>query len=209
MAQWGALIRASASKYQIPAAWLAAIMALESGGKPGLCARLPDGTCAQNEGAGLMAILPSTASLLAGRGVSSQELLSNNALSIDLGAKYLRQNLDANVGDFVRAAVAYNAGSVRCGTGSTWRPSGSSLPKFPCPTTWNVIMGCVDVPMGSGNVVSNDYPRAAIRFLNAALDAGFGAGAAAPEAQGGGAEGLIAGALGIGFGFWVTRVVFG
>ena len=175
-------------------------MALETGGKTGLCARLSDGSCAQNEGAGLMAILPSTASLLAGRGVSSAELMQNNALSIDLGAKYLKQNLDANGGDFVRAAVAYNAGSVRCGTGRTWRPAGSSLPKFPCPNSWGVVMGCIDVPMGSGNVVSNDYPRNAIRFLNAALDAGYGTSAGVVSS---GAELWVATALGIGAGFWI------
>lgn len=184
--QWKSLIDASAVSYGLPSHWVAAIMAMESGGKPGLCARMSDGTCAQNEGAGLMIMLPATASSLAGRSVTSEELLADHSLAIDLGAKYLRQNLDNKLtggdypgGDFVFAATSYNAGRVRCGTGSVWRPSGSNLPKVPCPaTSWNVVMGCVDTKNG---VVVSDYPRKVIELANAALDKGFGTGGAIPS----------------------------
>lgn len=218
--QWRPEIFFTATKYGLKPHWIAAIMAIESGGRPGLCARLADGSCAQNEGAGLMAILPSTATLLAGRPVTSDELLADNALSIDLGAKYLRQNLDRTStggafpgGDFVYAALSYNAGSPRCGTGHVWRPTGSDLPRLPCPTTtWNVIMGCVESPPGSGHIVVNDYPRQAIAYANAALDHGFAgipaqvieiAKRAAPFALGS----ALALAGGFGVGWWVTQAV--
>jgi hypothetical protein len=196
MGQWSSLILTSAAKYSLPSHWLAGIMVVESGGHPGLCAKQPDGSCAQNEGAGLMAILPSTAQLLAGRRVTSQELMSDNALSIDLGAKYLRMNLDtaANGGDFVMAAVSYNAGSVRCGSGKVWRPAGSTLDRPPCPTTWGVIMGCVEFPTGSGKIVVNDYPRAAIKAANAALNSGLHAGPPLAIASvGSGSTGMVLG----------------
>jgi len=172
---WYPLILAAASSNGIPPHWIAAIMAIESGGKAGLCARLSNGACSQKEGAGLMQILPSTATALAGRSVTSEDLLQDHALSIDLGAKYIRSNVDKNGGDYVMGAISYNAGKVKCGTGNVWRPEGSTSGKTPCPpTSWGVVMGCTETPAGSGKIVVNDYPMRAIEYLNAAID-NFGA----------------------------------
>lgn len=61
---------------------------------------------------GLMQMLPSTATLLAGRTVSGQELLDNPPLAVDLGAQYLAMGL-ARYGNTGDAIAAYNAGVVR------------------------------------------------------------------------------------------------
>jgi soluble lytic murein transglycosylase-like protein len=61
---------------------------------------------------GLMQMLPATASLLAGRSVSGQELLDNPALAVDLGTQYLAQGL-ARYGNTGDAIAAYNAGTAR------------------------------------------------------------------------------------------------
>lgn len=61
---------------------------------------------------GLMQMLPSTASLLAGRPVSAAELIENPALAVDLGAQYLAMGL-AKYGNTGDAIAAYNAGVAR------------------------------------------------------------------------------------------------
>ncbi len=165
MDQWKPAIFGTATRFGFPPSWLAAIMALESGGNPTLCSGA--GAC------GLMQVMPATATALAKRPVTGPELMSDPLLSIELGAKYIRKSLDlASIdGDFVMAAIAYNAGSVRCGTGHT------RTDKIPCPTTWNVIMDCAT--KSDGTVVASDYPRVAIGYCNTAIDRGFGLGDAA------------------------------
>lgn len=186
--RWRPLIEQSAAKYGIPAAWVASTMAQETGGR-NVCldasnpsrACSPPCNCVQNEGAGVMAMQPSTASGLAGRSVTSQELLDNPALAIDLGAKLIAANVDKYHGEFVHAALSYNAGSVRCGRGQTFVPSGRDWPREPCPDTgWGVIMGCVYTDRQYGDrcgpsstgvkpyVCSTDYPMHAIEAQNAA-----------------------------------------
>ena len=83
-------------------------------------------------------------------------------------------------GDFVKAAVAYNAGSVRCGSGSTWEQ------KEPCPpTVWGVVMGCTLASKDYGGCAPselspgkykcpNNYPGIFIKALNAAIANGWG-----------------------------------
>lgn len=61
---------------------------------------------------GIMQMLPSTASLLAGRPVSGEELLGNVELAVDLGTKYLAQGL-AKYGNTGDALAAYNTGVPR------------------------------------------------------------------------------------------------
>lgn len=188
--RWKSLIDAAAVKYSIPAAWIASTMAQETGGR-NICldaqnpSRVcgPPCNCLQNEGAGVMAMLPSTATVLAGRRVTSNDLLNDPALAVDLGAKLIRGNLDRNGGEFVHAALSYNAGSVRCGRGSTFVPAGQNWPKEPCPNTgWGVVMGCVYTAQKYGSrcqpsttgvkpfVCSTDYPRRAIESQNAARE---------------------------------------
>lgn len=181
---WAQIIGSKASKYQVPAYWIAAIMALESGGRPGLCARRSDGSCNTREGIGLMAMLLSTAAAMAGRSVSTRELLQDFDLQIDLGAKLIADLGAKYHGDYVKMAVAYNAGSVRCregSSGNTW-----NLPKEPCPPTpWGVVMGCLRTAKPFNKlcapseikpkrfVCPNDYPTVAIGTYNAALRAGW------------------------------------
>lgn len=181
---WRPLIESAAAKTGVPPAYVAAIMASESGGKKGGrfdCAKLANGKCAQNEGAGLMAMLPSTAKGVIGYPVSSEELIADNELAIYLGAKHIA-GLLANKrtgggfpgGDFVYMAISYNAGSPRCGIGSTWVAEGSGTPRLPCPNDWGLVMGCVEYPPGSGKIVLSNYPTKAIQHLNTALRNGYG-----------------------------------
>lgn len=187
--QWRSLIEAAASKYGLPPAWVAAAMAQETGGR-NVCLSVtnrvcsPPCQCDPGEGAGLMAMTPGTATGLAGRKVTSQQLMDDPALAVDLGAKYIRVNLDANGGDYMRAALAYNAGSVRCGRGTTFIPAAYKgvWPKESCPPTgWGVVMGCIYsdklygsrcAPTTSGApkpyVCSTDYPSRAVEVQNAA-----------------------------------------
>lgn len=186
--QWRAIIDAKGDKYNLPPIWIAAIMALETGGRPGLCRKNPDGSCSHREGMGLMAMLLSTASFYAGRKVSEAELLGDYDLQIDLGAKMLADLRDRYDGDFVKAAIAYNAGRIRCGNGRTWE-----RPHEPCPPTpWGVVMGCVRTTRAVNvycrpSAVSEgmfacpgDYPRVAISYFNAAAENGWGEAAPRP-----------------------------
>jgi len=185
--QWRQLIEDAAARNGVPAAWVATIMAIETQGK-NLCMTSsqsvcsgPGCACVPNEGAGLMATLPSTAAIVLARGVTSQQLLEDPALAIEAGTRYLKQMLDKYQGDFVAAAVAYNAGSVRCGRGGVWVPAGQTWPKQACPDTgWGVVFGCVYSQQSgpscgpSGDVApmpyicSTVYPEHAIAAQNAA-----------------------------------------
>lgn len=182
---WAALIADKAHKHGIPAVWVATIMAIESGGRPDVCYR-PGGAgspCSTADGAGLMAMLQSTATSYAGRPVTLQELMDDPDLAVDLGAKMIRHLSDTHAGDFMKVALAYNAGSIRCAAGS----SGSTVqsPKEPCPPTgWGVKMGCVRTKYSGPycvpstvspgmNVCPNDYPGRAAAALSAAFDQGW------------------------------------
>lgn len=182
--QWAEIIAEKAAKYSIPAQWIAAIMALESGGKPGLCIRKSDGTCNTREGIGLMAMVTTTAAGIAGRKVTQNELLNDHDLQIDLGAKLIAKLAGTYHGDYVKIAIGYNAGSVKCAmttSGSTW-----NLPKETCPPTpWGVIMGCIRTDKSinaycapstiepSKFVCPVDYPHKAIAMHNTAIEVGW------------------------------------
>ena len=86
-----------------------------------------------------------------GRPISSADDLFDPSLSIEIGAAYLASLLKQYRGDFVSAAVAYNAGQVKCATAIT------------CPKKnyWGV---CTD---GSA------YPLIAIQNINSAIDHGY------------------------------------
>jgi hypothetical protein len=180
--EWAPIIVDKAAKHGVPAHWVAAIMALESGGKPGQCVKKPvNGPCDTREGIGLMAMLTSTAAMMAERTVSQYELLDDYDLQIDLGAKLIRYLSDKYDGDYVKVAIAYNAGSVRCGSSRTW-----NLPKEPCPQTpWGVVMGCLRTSRRINDYCAPstveegrfacpvDYPQVAIAYHNAAIGAGW------------------------------------
>jgi len=93
---YGAEITAAAKKYGLDPALLAGLVKQESGFNPN--AGSPAGA------RGLTQLMPATA---AGLGVTN---VLDPAQSLEGGAKYLRQQLDAFDGDVTRALAAYNAG---------------------------------------------------------------------------------------------------
>jgi soluble lytic murein transglycosylase-like protein len=93
---FGAQITAAAKKYGLDPALLAGLVKQESGFNPN--AGSPAGA------RGLTQLMPGTA---AGLGVTN---VLDPAQSLEGGAKYLRQQLDAFGGDVARALAAYNAG---------------------------------------------------------------------------------------------------
>ena len=93
---YGAEITAAAKKYGVDPALLAGLVKQESGFNPN--AGSPAGA------RGLTQLMPATA---AGLGVTN---VLDPAQSLEGGAKYLRQQLDAFGGDVTRALAAYNAG---------------------------------------------------------------------------------------------------
>jgi soluble lytic murein transglycosylase-like protein len=93
---YGAEITAAAKKHGLDPALLAGLVKQESGFNPN--AGSPAGA------RGLTQLMPGTA---AGLGVTN---VLDPAQSLDGGAKYLRQQLDAFGGDVARALAAYNAG---------------------------------------------------------------------------------------------------
>lgn len=134
--QWQSLIHASAKKHGIGPQHLAAVMAIESSGKPGGCLLKADGHCNLKEGIGLMAITIGAAHDF-DPSITEDQLRYDNALNIDLGARYLSQKMKKYGGDYVMAAVAYNAGGVYCGVPYTFE-----IPKEACPVFWGVKQGC-------------------------------------------------------------------
>ncbi len=99
------LARNAGARYGVEPALIMAVMQVESGFNP--AAVNPS-----DPSYGLMQMLPSTATLLAGRPVSGQELLDNPALAVDLGAQYLAMGF-AKYGNTGDAIAAYNAGVAR------------------------------------------------------------------------------------------------
>jgi soluble lytic murein transglycosylase-like protein len=93
---YGAEITAAAKKYGLDPALLAGLVKQESGFNPN--AGSPAGA------RGLTQLMPGTA---AGLGVTN---VLDPVQSLEGGAKYLRQQLDAFGGDVTRALAAYNAG---------------------------------------------------------------------------------------------------
>ena len=93
---FGADITAAAQKYGLDPALLAGLVKQESGFDPN--AGSPAGA------RGLTQLMPGTA---AGLGVTN---VLDPVQSLDGGARYLRQQLDAFGGDVARALAAYNAG---------------------------------------------------------------------------------------------------
>lgn len=98
---WDDEINAAAEKYDLDPLVLKAVMAKESQGDPN--------AVSWAGAVGLMQVKPGTASELAGRTVTAEELRTNTTLNIDLGAKYLRKMLDEK-GNLPDALGAYNQG---------------------------------------------------------------------------------------------------
>jgi hypothetical protein len=223
--QWAEIIAAKSAKYSVPASWIAAIMSIESGGRTDVCYKV-GGVCSTADGAGLMAVLASTAKALIGRMVYPEEMMSNPDLAVDLGAMLMRRLMDQHGEDYVRIAMGYNAGSIRCGTAS----SGSTVvddygPKEICPPTpWGVIMGCVRTSKAISSycipsevapgrfICPVSYPSNAIKALNSAVQHGWtdhGLGAAGPmmAAGAGGPQIFFPAVAGAAVGYLTVRVL--
>lgn len=139
--KWAPLIQSAAAKAGVPPQLVAGIMMTESGGQP-----QAHSSCCY----GLMGFLPATASDVAGRPVTPAELLSNTTLNVELGAKFLAQLLTKYKGNPVKVAIAYNAGSVKCGAPK----------KCPdAPNVWNAVTDCAQ-----GKAV--DYPGRVFAYSN-------------------------------------------
>jgi hypothetical protein len=135
-------------KYGVPAHYIAGVEGFESGGAENATSRDAKGNPLAY---GVMQITPGTANVLApkiGRTSISPNELYDPALSLELGTIYLADLLKRYQGDFVNAAVGYNAGKVICG--------GCRTGVF-----WGV---CTD---------GSPYPLRAIQYANAALVNGF------------------------------------
>ena len=139
--QWSTEISAVASKFDLWPNFIAGFIATESGGD-----KNAHSYCCY----GLMGLLPATASSMAGRPVSSTELLENAALNIELGAKYVDQLMAKYKDNPIKTAAGYNAGSAKCGAG-----------KCGVPNRFNLVADCVD-----GKAV--DYVSRIIGYSNAA-----------------------------------------
>lgn len=152
VSQWNGLITAAALKHGVPSQLVAGIMSLESGGNPK--------AVSPARAYGLMQLILDTASTYAGRPVSADELLSDPALNVDLGVKFLRVLWDKYGGNPIKISIAYNAGSVKCGAPKKC-PDG--------PNQWNAVADCQD-----GKAV--DYPLIVFGYTNSWLKA-YGGGA--------------------------------
>lgn len=161
--RWRPEITAAAAREQISPHYPAAIMLVESGGDPNACSPcsacpgLKD--CADCCAFGLMQLIRSTAATVAAelglRAPSGTDLRQDPALNIALGTHYLATLLRRYGGDFVQAAVAYNAGSARC--------CGASAVCLTHPSLYTYGF----VTDGS------DYARQAVENVNTAVAAGF------------------------------------
>lgn len=123
---------------------------------------------------GLMQILPSTASLLAGRTVTGSELLSNNQLSIELAAKYFKSAANLlgtyrpkgfDIGNaFTQSGqtVSYDSFTYDKGNDDLIASYNAGLgDKKPPKTPFKVSVDCSDTvtPMWQCNINSGGYGR--------------------------------------------------
>lgn len=141
--KWRDLIDAAASEFLAPPAFVAAVMAAESGGIPSATSPAPANAM------GLMQIIPSTFDWLAGRRVSKAEAY-DPAFNIRMGTKFLAQLLDKNGFNYIRVLSTYNRGSVEC----------------------NPKPECAD-PNGWGTRINCRYIDHVFKYYNTAIDKGF------------------------------------
>ncbi len=142
--EWSSEIAASATKYDLWPNFIAGFIATESTGQ-----QKAHSYCCY----GLMGLLPATASSMAGRQVSSDELLNDPALNIDLGSKLISQLMTKYGSNPIKVAASYNAGSPKCGAG-----------KCGAPNRFNLVADCA-------NGVAIDYVTRIIGYSNAARGA--------------------------------------
>ena len=146
--KWAPDIIASAKAEKLWPSFVAGFMSTESGGN-----QFAKSFCCY----GLMGFLPATASWVAGRKITPDDLLYNPKLNIQLGAKLIATLMDKYSNNMIKVAASYNAGSVKCGAPK----------KCPdAPNRWNVVSDCAQ-----GKAV--DYPGRIIAYTNGAAESGL------------------------------------
>lgn len=164
---WRGLIFAAADRFDVPAHWIAGIMALESGGSPLL--ESPAGA------AGLMQLMPTTAAYLAkleGLPPPNHDDVLRPEINIRLGVRYMRDLLKKFDRQYPLVGAAYNAGDVYCGTGCAVRDKATKTCLQDCPPNeWGMRMDCWK--QKSGEWASSNYPTRIIEYANGALEHGF------------------------------------
>lgn len=112
---YGGAIDEAATRFGIPAAWIRAVIRVESGGDP---------RAISSAGAiGLMQVMPSTWAALTARHALGRDPFDMRA-NILAGTAYLRELID-RYADLPTALAAYNAGPGRV---DAWRTRGRTLP---------------------------------------------------------------------------------
>ena len=137
---WRSLISQSASKWDVPEAWIAGVMLQESGGVQQ--ALSPVGAV------GLMQIMPSTPKTM-GLSTTKDELWKPET-NIDIGAQLLSSLASRHKWNPVSVAASYNAGGVYCYSGKN----------CPHPGLWNVNENCgycEQVVRGINAAIDNGY----------------------------------------------------
>jgi hypothetical protein len=112
---YAAAISEAATRFGIPAAWIRAVIRVESGGDPQAIS--PAGAI------GLMQVMPSTWEALTARHALGRDPFDTRA-NILAGTAYLRELID-RYADLPTALAAYNAGPARV---DAWRTRGRALP---------------------------------------------------------------------------------
>lgn len=159
--QWKDLIYDTVEAYpNIPAHYVAGIMALESGGKPN--AGSPAGAM------GLMQLIHSTAEAMAGRDLTTEEIYDPQT-NLQLGVKFLSQLWERYKGDPIKMAFAYNAGSARCGSGciKDYKAKGSPCIQSCAPNRFGLVGDCY-----ASSGVTIDYGGIVAGYANDALLSG-------------------------------------
>jgi len=154
VSKWKPQIAAASAKYRVPEHWIASIMGVESGGK--------EGALSSAGAIGLMQLMPATGRSLAkniGHPITFDSELYEPGLNVELGVAYLADLLKRYGGDFMSAAVGYNAGSVIC----------LETAKKCTKGYWGV---CTD---------GSPYPLWVLQGVNGALANGFAPTVAPPE----------------------------
>jgi soluble lytic murein transglycosylase-like protein len=113
---FGPFILKASAEVGVPAELIVATIATETRGDPNASRTEPDG----RKSVGLMQTLLGTAAEVMGRPVSEEEL-RDPAISIEAGARYIRQQRAKTDFEPPLVAAAYNAGSPRESAENRWR----------------------------------------------------------------------------------------
>jgi soluble lytic murein transglycosylase-like protein len=120
--RYGSAIQGAALRHNLPPSWLLAILMQESNGGARDCSPCSSTCCSTHLGRtccafSIMQFQPASAEA---QGVTIEQMMQDETLAISIGGQLLRRLLDRYEGDFVKAAVSYNAGSLRCGYSTTF-----------------------------------------------------------------------------------------